>query len=352
MEKVYLNMYLNYNIGDDLFAKIVSERYPETNFCVFMHNKVKYKFKNIKIYSGFTYKAINKALKLLSKNRNSIPQILAKKCKTGVVVGGSMFIEGKSNKKEELLNCENAFIIGSNFGPFKDSSYPESFYKLFKKCKCVSFRDEYSYNLFKHLGDNIQYASDIVFSLDTSNINIKESNKVIFSIIDCKNKMDAKYEADYDKKMIELTRFLMNKNYEIVYMSFCKNEGDEEAINRIISKMEKNEAEKISTYFYNGNIDESLNVLADSKIIVGSRFHANILGLVLNKTVIPVIYSDKTLNTLNDIKFEGKQIDIREINKFNVNELTQSDLDYKKDISEFAQNAQKHFTKLDEMLKQ
>lgn len=352
MNKVYLGIYLNKNLGDDIFAKIISERYPNTKFYTFLRNNTRYNFRNMKIYNGIFYRGINKILKKFSNNKISIPIKLAKKCEAAIVIGGSMFIEGKSGNKEELNFAKNSFIIGSNFGPFKDANYPKSFESLFRECNCVSFRDEYSYSLFSNLGDNIQYAPDIVFGLDTSKISIKNSNKIVFSIIDCKSKIDKIYEKDYDQKIIEMTKYFLKKKYEIVYMSFCKNEGDEEAINRILSKINIKERMKIEKYFYRDNINEALNVLADSKIIVGSRFHANILGLVLNKTIIPIIYSDKTVNALNDINFEGRKIDIRNLQDFDVNKLNEEDLKYTLDISKYSEESEKHFHKLDQILKQ
>ena len=132
-------------------------------------------------------------------------------------------------------------------------------------------------------------------------------------------------------------------------MSFCKREGDEEAINSILSKIDSNLKEKIEIYNYHDNINEALNYLADSRVIVGSRFHANILGLVLEKKIIPIAYSDKTVNTFNDLEFSGKIIDIRHLEDFNFNQLKEN-LNYEFDITNIKKNAEKQFEKLDKVL--
>jgi len=106
--------------------------------------------------------------------------------------------------------------------------------------------------------------------------------------------------------------------------------------------------DKINIYNYKDNIIEALNVMADSQIIVGSRFHANILGLVLQKTIIPIAYSDKTINVLKDMNFKGKIFDIRDMDSFDVNILTDEDLLYKFDTSSLKLSAEEQFKKLDE----
>ena len=75
-------------------------------------------------------------------------------------------------------------------------------------------------------------------------------------------------------------------------MSFCKVEHDEEEIERIYTKIPEEQKQHIEKYYYNGNIEEALNIMADSQLIVGGRFHANIIGLVLGKSILPVLYSD------------------------------------------------------------
>ena len=53
-------------------------------------------------------------------------------------------------------------------------------------------------------------------------------------------------------------------------MSFCQYEGDEKIINEIMKNNKKKNVEK---YFYRGNIDEALKIIANASVIVGSRFH-------------------------------------------------------------------------------
>lgn len=341
----YLKLYLNNNLGDDLFAKIISEKYPNQEFIMTSYTGVKSNFNNIKVITGFWFRAINKFLKTFTNT--TIEKIIASKLEKGLLIGGSMFIEGKSGIYEEFNLLNKYEIIGSNFGPYKTEKYILDCKKLMEKADYVCFRDTKSYNLFKYLGENINIAPDIVFGLDTSKIKITNNKKVVISVIDCKRKLDEKYQEIYEKKIVELAKYFAGNNYEVVFMSFCEKENDEKAIERIFEKIE--DKEKITKYYYKGNIEEALNVLGDSSIIVGSRFHANILGLVLNKTIIPVIYSDKTVNALNDINFKGKIIDIRNIGEFKVDTLKEEDFNYKLDVTNEVKKSKIQFKELSKL---
>ena len=343
----YLKMYLNNNLGDDLFAKIISEKYPNTKFVVVSYMNEKSKFNNIKVITGSIFRAFNKILKVITNKKITIERILAKKCKIALVLGGSMFIEGKSDNYKELEFSKKYYIIGTNFGPYETEVYVEKCKQLFKKSEYVCFRDTNSYKMFENLKDsNITVAPDIVFTLDTDKVKTTNRKRAIISVIDCKRKIGEEYEKGYDEKIIELSKFIIEKGYEVLFMSFCKKENDELAIERILNKIDMETKEKINTYYYRGNVKEALNVLGDSSIIVGSRFHANILGLTLNKTIIPVIYSEKTANMLSDINFKGKIIDIKKIKEFNVSDLKDTDLEYKLDVSELKNKAELHFSGL------
>lgn len=347
MTNFFAKAYLKYNLGDDIFIDTISKRYPNCMFEIFSSERYNFVFeKNVKVYGNLKNKITNKMIKLLSNGKSSLQITKIKKTECAILIGGSMFIENKSHIPSDLLMSKKYFILGSNFGPYHSEEYYKTMHNIFSKAEDVCFRDEYSYNLFKDL-PNVRVAPDIVFSLNTDNLNLKEDNRVIISVIDCNNRKIENYKEQYESKIIEMIKMFQAKNYKITLMSFCKFEGDENAIERILTKVEN-----VDKYYYNGNIEEALNIIAESKIIVGTRFHANILGLVMNKTVIPIAYSDKTLNVLKDINFKGKVFDIRNMDDFDINSISDKDLNYKCNVDKQKKEAKKHFEKLDLFLKE
>lgn len=350
--QIFLKAYLKYNLGDDLFLDIISKRYCNEKFITTSKLSYKGSFnENVKVISSKFYWLLNKMLKVVTNKKYSLLNHTASKSKLPILIGGSMFIQNNNKSQEKLLKKYNfSYILGSNFGPYLTEEYLEYCKEIFARAQDVCFRDRYSYNLFKDL-PNVRCASDIVFSLDTSNIKITNNKKVVISVIDCNRKTKAEYKEVYENKIIEMIKNFDEKGYKIVLMSYCKAEGDEEAIKSILNKIKDNELKnRIETYFYDGKIDEALNVMGDCQIVVGSRFHANILGLVFNKTIIPIAYSDKTINVLKDINFKGEILDVRNLEQFNPDFLTEENLNYKLDISFQRKDAELHFKELDKVL--
>lgn len=355
MKKVLLRAYLNYNLGDDIFVKLLLERY-KNNFYIYSKNKYDsfYNYNNI-IYCGTKLSILFDKLMKKFFNIHDFKETREKKqYDLMAYIGGSLFIENEiqdlnfwiKNFNQYKKNIIPYYILGTNFGPYKTEKFKIVFNdNLLKSIRDICFRDNYSYNLFSK-SKNVRYAPDILFSLNVPQIN-NNLNSVVISLINCNKKLNENYTNQYEEKMIELIEFFQKKQYGITLMSFCKNEGDEETVNSIYYKLNDS---KIQKYFYSGNINEALNVLNNSKIIVGSRFHANILGMIMNKTVIPVAYSDKTLNVLKDINFKGKVFDIRHLDEFDVNSLTDKDLAYKINVDKYRKDAEKHFEKLDQVL--
>ena len=353
-QKVYLKSYLRGNLGDDLFVKIITERYPNTNFYGFGLKQDKKSYgSNLKIKYGYRYVIINKCLELLTRKKKSIDRKYMKKCDKTVVLGGSMFIQNKNknypNYEKELKNKEY-YILGVNFGEYKTKEYMESVRKFIAGAKDTCFRDKKSYEMFKEL-NNTRCNPDIVFSLDTNNIEIKNEKKVLISVIDCNKKFSKQRTKIYEEKIREIIKYFINKKYKIILMSFCKFQGDEKAIKRIIKKCSREEREYIQKYNYRGKINEALKVIASCEIVVGTRLHANILGLKLNKTIIPIAYSEKLINVLKDLEYKGKIFDINNIEEFKVEELKETELKYKVNITTQKENAIKHFERLDKILR-
>ncbi len=344
--KIYLKAYAEKNLGDDIFIKIILERYRNHEFFL-VSGKNYLKFNNLNIKR---HRIINKIMKILYNDRVSYEKIYIKKFDITILLGGSMFIQNdKYIKKSILKNSKKYYIIGSNFGPYNTNEYHKYYQNIFKGAMDICFREKYSCDLFKELS-NVRCASDIVFSMDISNIKITNNKKVVISVIECGRKTSIVDKEKYENKMVEMCRYFIEKDYQVTLMSYCKSEKDEEAIESILTKCDNMIRKKINTYFYRGNIEEALNVMGDCQIVVGARFHANIIGLLLGKTIIPIAYSNKTINVLNDMNFKGKILKVQEIDTFDVNSLTEQDLNYKHDVSLQIKDAQRQFEKLDELL--
>ena len=196
--RVFLNAYANYNLGDDLFLKIVADRYKNHNFiCMPSNNYNKFssnlKFKD-KIFCKVLCKISDKKIGYYAY------KILLNKCKAILTIGGSMFME-KNTKYNYIYNINKPhYILGSNFGPYNTNKFYDEMYEIFSKVEDVCFREEYSYNLFKKL-PNIRYASDIVFALNTDDVIITNNKKVVISTIDCSKKTSLEHKEKYENKI-------------------------------------------------------------------------------------------------------------------------------------------------------
>lgn len=353
MKKVFIKAYFKKNLGDDLFLKILSDRYQDHFYavCSPKYHYTKY-LNNINFNKSFTKYYIYRIVEKLFKKTNILEDNLLKKCDLMVNIGGSIFME-EGNWQQECKIYETSkpyYIIGANFGPYKTEEYKKIVEeKVFKRAKDICMRDVYSFEKFEL--PNIRYAPDIVFSLDLKDIKITNDKKAVISVMDFRNRFNNNIINLYEEKIIDLIKMFFKKGFEVTLMSFCKGEGDENEISNILLKIKDSSLKnKIKIYNYRGNIKEALNILGDSKIIVGSRFHANVLGLVMNKTIIPISYSKKTINMLKDINFKGKIIEMNKLNEFNVDSINDDDLNYKVNTLQQKEQSEKHFEKLDEIL--
>lgn len=350
------------NLGDDLLIKLLCERYPKEYFCLlnYRNGNKKTICKNLQVnnINSTIYQKFNNLFARFGRI-NPIEKRKINKSKYVVVIGGSLFMERKNYKLDKkIFNLywykkltKPYLIIGSNIGPVYTDEYVNTIKEnIISKAEYVCLRDKKSY---KYVSDckNVNVGTDIVFSMDNKWTSEKENKKVIFSVINIdkkKNQIINPNTEKYEKTIDDMIDFFKTKGYEIELFSFCKSEGDEEAIKKILSK--RND-DRIKTYMYDGNIDEALNELSTASVIVGTRFHANVIGMIMNKTIIPIIYNDKTRELLNDINFKGKYVDIDSIDEFSIDDITDKDLTYKINIDKFKKLAEKHFEYLDKNIK-
>ncbi|TFJ93043.1 polysaccharide pyruvyl transferase family protein [Lentibacillus salicampi] len=353
-KRVMIYAYTNFNLGDDLFIKILCERYPDTQFALYAPREYKYSFRtyeNISIYSSdnFFVRLLNYGIRKVGIE-HSTSSIIAKNCDAVVRIGGSVFMQ-KSNwagmpKYKQNIKEKPFYVLGANFGPFSDDQYYKDHYELFKKYTDICFRDTYSYKLFEDL-PNVRKADDIVFQLNNQQPDLSNDHILISVIKPSFRKNLMGYDDVYYERIKDITVQFAKKGYKVTLMSFCEKEGDQEAVEAILHKVPIEIQESVNKYYYKFNIEEALDIVASSACVVATRFHAMILGWVFNKPVFPIAYSEKMNNVMNDIDFQGSYINLKEIGNLNPVEVYESMETNFVDISVQAKNAENHFKKLD-----
>lgn len=222
-----VNAYFSKNVGDDLFLKVLFERYPQANWYLLTPNP-DYKnvfgdYKNVHILKTLSFNLLGlRRVDLFTKVNDNF---LNYQMYDGlIIIGGSIFMEGPEWKKGlenrsilpdrfKRLN-KKSFIIGSNFGPFKDKEFTDKHKDFFSLFENICFRDKYSYELFQDLS-NVRFALDVVFSLKVEK-SVRREKSVGISMINLKNRIELKdYYQAYNDKMVDLINHYLRLDYNI-----------------------------------------------------------------------------------------------------------------------------------------
>lgn len=333
MKKVFIHAYAAGNLGDDLLIRILCERYPKVQFRICADKTYKERFKDIRnlaVYSpedSYVRRVDRIVGRVRHTDRGFWKWMLKTSCAT-VHIGGSVFVQHQDDfaeafRLDEELSARsrNIYVIGANFGPYEDEQYLKSYRELFKRYQGICFRDKYSAGLFSEL-PQVRCAPDVVFNYQTD-IQRAQKRQVLFSVIDMKNRHGkwgiSQHDGEYKKFMAELADEYLKKGYDIKFVSFCRFQGDEEAIRDIREWMTVSDNSRISVCCYDQDIRECMESFSESEIVIGTRFHSIILGWLMGKKVLPIVYDLKTKHTLIDnacpfyLELDNLNLDIKEL---------------------------------------
>lgn len=249
-----------------------------------------------------------------------------------VYIGGSIFMDkarGISpldfgikgsvdyNVSSSLQKEGKRFVIGANLGPAYSEQYWEGIKALLKKYKHVCLRDYSSYNMVKELS-HVQYAPDVIFLTEYSEICRNEEN-VVISVIDVSQyTTDQNVISAYYNLLEEVIFYFSEQEIKVVLTSFCGREGDgigiRELLNRVASSY-------VTTCYYDGDMDKILSLFANSSFVIASRFHSFILAVLFGKPVFPIAYNCKTENYLYDLNFSGRYVNLNDITTLTLDDI-------------------------------
>lgn len=83
---------------------------------------------------------------------------------------------------------------------------------------------------------------------------------------------------------------------------------------------------------------------------MGTRFHAVVLGFLLEKCVCPIAYSNKTCNLLADLEFPKEYCRVEDMEKLSLDFVKEHE-NIKIPLKKLRKKAKRHFTKLDRIFK-
>ncbi len=308
--KIFLIAYIKKNLGDDLFIKILLEKYKQCDFYILNNNDyLEYfnKYNNLHIIEGKC-----SASEICSTNVDDYDAF--------VYIGGSIFIENKSSVSHEFNNflkrCKEKnkpfYYISSNFGPFETTEFLTLSKKIFANCTDICFRDTYSYNLFKDL-DTVRYAPDIVFSANFKTLP-KVKNTLGISVINLKDRSDLKHiDSAYYNYLLNNIKEFIKEGKKVYLFSFCKSQGDEDMIDKILSNFD--DSSKLTACNYDGDIDKFIELYSSMEYMICTRFHSMVLSSIFRQKVFVLSYSNKIDNVYNNLKLGYNLLHIEDIDE-------------------------------------
>lgn len=365
-KKVYIRAYIAGNFGDDLFIRIVCERYPAVQFWIIGSQRYCHNFDDVPNLHYVKNDTLIK--KLLRKSMNMIGKlfnisflryfsidyiwgaICCKKFDLCLLVSGSYFIEWTDDLGywDYYFHMEKEFystapcVLDINFGPYKREKYLEFYLNEMKKACFLSVRDRKTLYLLKESG--AVYAPDMVFLYDKKrNIPYKYNNEYI--VIAVVNNMVA--TDQYYKKMYELEEYAYGKGYNVVLLSMCSSEGDGKTIEILCKKSQKLE-DRIAIFEYGKKkIEEVVGLIAGADLVIAGRYHAMVISWVCNTPVVPICYSTKMINVIQDLAKECRYYTLEKIQEMKAEEVFEVNLYAMPDIQKIKKLAEDNFKYLD-----
>ena len=345
--KILLNGYFYQNLGDDLFFHLITERYPQHTFFVPIHGDYAHSYRgkpNVKILPQTKWKrGVDKLLGKISP-KLTITGRLTRRTDLGVLIGGSMFQElpdAQSRIARMPRHPKGQLVLGVSFGPHKTQGYVELCREYLKTVTDVCFRDSVSYDHFSQL-PNTRLGSDMVFAIqDLCPAPAEKENTCVISVMDFAAKAAlAPYEKDYLGFLRRTIRKQLELGRKVILLSFCKFEGDENTMQTLLR-----EYPQCCALGYDGtNYTEICRCIGAAGCLIASRFHSMVLGLAYGVPTVPISYSNKTMQLLQDLgcaelaitpeMLSGAQAD-RPIAPM--------------DLAPWIEKAQLHFAKLDQI---
>lgn len=346
-----VDIYFDNNLGDNIMGEMILNFLQEKNIRCYIIVNDKFtcscfleKYPNVQTVPDFSIATIKKY-----------------DINYYIRVGGSMF---QHNTPREgifryirflkylnlKLNKVKLLILNCNVGPFNSSVGINATKLIIKISDLITCRDIKSYNFIRKYNKNNSYLyPDIVFSfMDSEKINSKENILGISTYTGYIPKLK-RHNEGYSKLLIEIINLYLEKSPKSIIKFFVFDSGynsDYPTTNKIYSEIHKKVNVQIISF--NGDIKQMMDEFSKCKTIIGTRFHAIVLSVLYKIPVLPIPYSNKTINLLEDLNYDGPRINFSSSTEIDCETLVNSLLENKnllyKSTNELSEKAKGHIS--------
>lgn len=298
MKRMFVRAYFQSNLGDDLFVLSLLRRYPDVKFYLYALGDNQNAFRNEPnaVLPGAWDRLRRKLTHVLRLPRQ---EAFDGRGLDGIAaIGGSVFWEGAPLEDLKESTC----LMGCNCEDSYSPAYREALTRALSRVHSCCFRDLHSYNLFREI-PTVRRAPDVLFGWKPRQTRCQGAG-IGISLVAAKGvfREERAREGYYDS-LAELCDLCGEENIPVRLLGFCATEGDGEAMEAVKRRVRKPQA--LSCTLYRGDPEELLEEMNRCETIVATRFHAMILGWVLGKNVVPILYSSKQSHVLEDVGFRG-----------------------------------------------
>jgi colanic acid/amylovoran biosynthesis protein len=310
-----VQFYNRLNLGDDLLVHLLLGRYRDAFAIPRTSSPSLAAVPGVKMIDRRTGRLDRVRARLTRPGNNPELSRAARSSDALVHIGGSIFIEHPGSMDHWRREAEYYaalpvpyFIVDANFGPFVSAEYPDLVRDILAGAADVCLRDIESYERFADLG-NVRLAPDAGFVVERGTGGF--DTDAVFSVMDLATTHGPAVAHAYERACAGMLRDRLGEGRTVCLMSFCGFQGDLAAAERILALADPagEFRERAVVHDYRGDLGEALGILSRTRMIVGTRFHAVVVGVALGIPTLPLLYSRKTAHMLDEIGFTGDRAD-------------------------------------------
>lgn len=321
--KIMIKAYLDKNLGDDMMIRMLVKQLKKHQFFLHVDDRSKvsalYDLPNLKLREPIIGNKFQKRL-YIKKEYDAI-----------IRVGGSIFQIYSLNSIKAFIRIlvedlilkalgVKLFIVGCNIGPIKVKWGKIIVKWIIKNSMYTSVRDKKSYKIVnpKKKDHTIHYYPDMVLASQEYFDQVDNmKNGTCLGISTYRFRTNPEYNEIFHSKMINIINLYhdMTKQKVLLFAFDSGSENDIGPAYSILDGIKKKELVEIIVY--TGNIKEIIKAYTKCHSFISVRFHSAIIALKLQIPFIPIIYSDKMENMLDDIAYKGLKYNITNIKDLN-----------------------------------